>query len=109
MIKYLENVDPKDLDKKLQKALFYLDKASNLEIICTSGLRTPEHNAEIGGDAKSSHLEGLAVDFSCLESNMRFWLIYWALIAGFKRIGIAKDHIHLDLNTKKQQNIIFFE
>lgn len=109
MIKYNPNVDVKALNQKLQKALFFLSKASTFDIIATSGLRTPEHNAEVGGIPSSSHLTGLAIDLACADSKQRFSIVYWAFLAGFKRIGIAPDHIHLDIDLQKINPVLFLE
>jgi len=45
---------------------------------------------------------GFAVDIPCQKGNshQRFKIIQSALKAGFKRIGIAKNYIHLDTNPK---------
>jgi zinc D-Ala-D-Ala carboxypeptidase len=109
MIKYNEGINPELLDKKLKKSLVYLNKASTFDIFVTSGFRTPDHNAEIGGSANSSHLKGLAIDLSCSDSVTRYSIIYWALIAGFRRIGIGSKHIHLDIDQNKPNPVIFFD
>jgi hypothetical protein len=110
-IKYNPGVNPKLLDQKLQKALFFIDKASTFEIICTSGLRTPEHNAEVGGSPTSSHLKGLACDFSTPDSKTRYWIRYWAYMAGIRRLGQPKigDHLHLDIDYTKVNPCDFIE
>lgn len=109
MIKYAENVNFNKLDRKLQNALSVLERAIDIDIFITSGLRSIEHNAEVGGVPKSSHLTGLAVDIACHDSNTRFKIVFNALVAGFKRIGLGKDHVHLDINYNKPNPIIFFD
>ena len=72
-----------------------------------SGYRTEVRNKKIGGVADSSHIKGLAVDISCTTSNDRFKLLGLLTKAGFKRIGIAKSFIHIDIDKDKSQNLIW--
>ncbi len=109
MIKYSDSVKFNDLDKKLQTLLYIFDKAIPIDIIATSGRRSIEKNKEVRGVANSSHLTGLALDLACTDSTTRYTITYFAYIAGFKRIGLAKDHVHLDADDTKAQNILFFD
>ncbi len=86
-----------------------LEKVIDVEIVATSGLRTPEENAKVGGVPNSSHLKGLAIDFSCGSGILRYKIIFGAVAVGFKRIGIAKDHIHLDVDPDKPLPTVFLE
>ena len=63
----------------------------------TSGARCEKHNRAIGGALHSWHLQGLAVDISCVDSDLRCEIIHLAALLGFNGIGIAKTFIHLDL------------
>lgn len=75
----------------------------------TSGFRTPEHNASIGGASKSAHILGLGVDIACTDNIKRFKILSALLQVGFKRIGIYTSHIHADCaNTVDYpQNIVW--
>tara|TARA_R100000544_G_scaffold22856_1_gene11429 strand:- start:529 stop:882 length:354 start_codon:yes stop_codon:yes gene_type:complete len=70
-----------------------------------SGYRTISRNKKIGGVKDSSHLKGLAVDISCKESKDRFILLNLLIEVGFRRIGIAKSFIHVDIDKNKSQDV----
>ena len=78
----------------------------------TSGYRTKEHNIAIykklgKKPIESSHLKGLACDIACSNSRARFIIIQSLLEAGFTRIGIANNFIHVDYDCEKSQNVIW--
>jgi|TARA_R110002073_G_scaffold298647_1_gene465366 uncharacterized protein YcbK (DUF882 family) len=78
----------------------------------TSGYRTKEHNIAIykklgKKPIESSHLKGLACDIACSDSRARFLIINALLEAGFTRIGIANNFIHVDSDCEKSQNVIW--
>ena len=63
-----------------------------------SGFRCPKKNASAGGKSKSAHLKGKGVDIRCTHSYQRWWIVFWAIKYGFKRIGIGKTFVHLDVD-----------
>tara|TARA_R110001599_G_scaffold343404_1_gene565959 strand:- start:495 stop:866 length:372 start_codon:yes stop_codon:yes gene_type:complete len=88
--------------------LHKLDEAraiADTPFVITSGYRTPEHNAKVGGRIGSSHLKGFAVDISCTTSVQRTAIIQGLIKTGFTRIGIGKTFIHVDLDNNKQSAI----
>jgi len=76
-------------------------------IYVNSCYRCKKHNRNVGGSPESSHLNGTAVDIKCNNSKDRFKLIQLALLAGFKRIGVSKDFIHLDVDEEKPQYVMW--
>ena len=90
--------------------LSMLDNARDMADIpfkINSGYRTKEHNSKVGGKDKSSHIVGKAADISCSGSRER-WIIITALQdAGFNRIGIANNFIHVDSDENKSPNVIW--
>lgn len=76
-------------------------------LIITSGYRTIEHNKKVGGVANSSHLLGYAVDIAVTDSRKRFILLDAVITAGFLRIGIGDDFIHVDCDPEKSQVVIW--
>tara|TARA_R100000908_G_scaffold64695_1_gene49569 strand:- start:133 stop:507 length:375 start_codon:yes stop_codon:yes gene_type:complete len=92
-----------------------LDEAREIAEIpfkITSGYRTKAYNEDLirrkyKASLTSSHLKGLAADISVKDSKSRFIVFNSLLLAGFTRIGIADTFIHVDLDTDKQQNVIW--
>ena len=67
----------------------------------TSGYRSIEHNAKVGGRVGSSHLKGCAVDIAVNNSAHRSAVVQGLIKAGFTRIGIAKSFCHADADPNK--------
>lgn len=87
-----------------------LDKARGLAGIpfkITSGYRTPEYNAKVGGVENSSHISYVAADISCTDSAARHIIITSLLSVGLNRIGIADTFIHVDMDSSKAANVIW--
>ncbi len=82
---------------------------ANVPFVITSGYRTKVHNKKLGGSSTSSHLKGLAADISCVNSVERLLIIAGLLDAGFSRIGIAKDFIHVDCDLSKPSCLWLYE
>jgi len=95
--------------KMQQSTLKMLDETrheAGVPFVITSGYRTPYHNAKVGGVNGSSHTKGYAVDISCKTSSDRFKIVSSAIRAGFKRIGVSDNFIHLDNDPTKPYNLI---
>lgn len=73
--------------------------------IITSGSRCDLHNKNSGGSRTSSHMLGYAVDIKADSSLERFKILESLILAGFKRIGIAKSFIHVDNDPHKPSQI----
>lgn len=81
-------------------------------MIVTSGFRTIEHNRSLidrgyAASPKSSHLLGLAVDIAVPNSQRRFLMLEALLDAGFHRIGVGDNFIHVDLDPNKTPNCLW--
>lgn len=112
MLKHFNKIDDPNMVGLNDKLMSMLDNArtiAGIPFIITSGVRTEKHNLEIGGTIDSAHLKALGADLQCTDSLNRFSIIYALFVAGFKRIGISKTHIHVDIDESKDQRVIFLE
>lgn len=82
-----------------------LRKAVGRPLPINSGYRCPAHDQVEGGEG--NHTQGLAADIACTDSSLRFLIIFYALQLGFKRIGVAKTFIHLDMCGDKPQQVVW--
>jgi uncharacterized protein YcbK (DUF882 family) len=97
-------------DKMDKQFLSMLDNArdyAGIAFSLTSTWRSIEYSKKKGWSLTSSHTLGLAVDISASSSREK-WIIVNALIkAGFTRIGIGSNFIHVDYDQNKPQNLIW--
>ena len=70
-----------------------------------SACRCIDHNEYVGGSETSSHHFGFAIDVGALDSHTRFRILKGLILAGFTRIGIAKNFIHFDNDPNKSQEV----
>jgi uncharacterized protein YcbK (DUF882 family) len=87
-----------------------LDRARDLygkPIVINSGFRCITHNADVGGKVSSSHRRGLAVDIRVDNSTDMLKLVRVLLAVGFKRIGIGDGFVHVDVDPRKAQNVMW--
>lgn len=95
------------IDPRLEWMISLIEDAVDHKLDVTSGYRCEKQNKKVGGSDTSSHLTGLAADISCKYSRPRFMILGAALRIGFKRIGIGKNFIHLDIDRGKDQRVIW--
>lgn len=99
---FANGVEPNaDLVLKLERAR----EIAQVPFIITSGIRSDEHNAMVGGSPGSSHLTGHAVDIYCESSRHRMIMLDALIEVGFDRIGIGRDFIHVDNDRSKPSNV----
>ncbi|NIV12142.1 MAG: peptidase M15 [Aliifodinibius sp.] len=93
------------ISSSLKFKLNHARHIANIPFIITSGYRCLAHNEAIGKSPTSSHLKGHAVDVSVKSSRDRYKILEGAIHAGFNRIGIGKDFIHLDDDLDKDPKV----
>jgi len=86
-----------DLVSKLQEAR----NMAGIGFSITSGTRCPSHNKKEGGLASSAHITGHAADIAIADGHQRHVILSALLEAGFKRVGISKHFIHVDVDSSK--------
>jgi len=97
----------KNMDRWLVLRLQLSRSIANIPYRLNSAWRCSVWNKEVGGTHDSSHCKGLAVDIAAETSEQRFVIVGACIEAGFKRIGIGNDFIHVDTDTDKAQGVIW--
>lgn len=95
------------MDSVLLKKLTLMQTKLGYNLKVNSGYRTHTHNSKVGGVSNSAHKTKDAVDLRVLNNRARYDIVREAILLGFTRIGIHKRFIHLDVDTTKQENIIW--
>lgn len=94
-----------NMDSQFLTKLEQAREIAGIPFKITSGYRTKEHNAEVGGVPNSSHLIGVAADIAVSSGADRYIILNALIKAGFKRIGIAKTFIHCDTDDSKSNSV----
>lgn len=102
----------RNMDPDFLELLDFARTLASIPFKITSGYRTKEHNEKVGGKQASSHLIGKAVDLACTNSRERHIILTSLIEAGFNRIGIASNFIHVDSDGtdkggEKSPNVIW--
>lgn len=95
----------KNMDSSFLAKLEQAREIAGIPFKITSGYRTKEHNAEVGGVPNSSHLIGVAADIAVSGGADRYIILSALIKAGFKRIGVAKTFIHCDTDSNKSNSV----
>ena len=106
MSRYFKEIEYK-MDAGFLDMLDSAREQAGIPFHINSAYRSPEHNAKVGGKKNSSHLRGLAVDISVKDSRTRFIVLHALMSVGFNRIGVADTFIHVDLDLKKSDQVIW--
>ena len=87
-----------------------LDKAreyATTPFVVSSGYRCQSHNEAVDGSPNSSHMKGLAADIKVRDSGQRYKILMGLIGAGFNRIGIGENFIHVDYDEAKSSNVFW--
>lgn len=89
------------------KRLQIAREEAQIPFAITSGYRCLKHNTAVGSQPTSSHILGLAVDLAIPNSRNRFIVLSALIEAGFTRIGIGSDFIHVDADLDKPPKVVW--
>lgn len=89
---------PKTIVAELLEMLEILRARLGRPMVITSGARCPAWNEASGGRPGSAHLTGEAVDIQAATDAERGSLIEEAFRIGFRRVGVARSFVHLDVS-----------
>jgi len=99
------------MDEHFMDMIDSLRQGVGRPLVVSSGYRCEKHDDEEAARAKKppsrNHTRGQAVDLECLTSDKRYAIIKVAVELKFKRIGIGKTFIHLDLISDHPQQVIW--
>jgi zinc D-Ala-D-Ala carboxypeptidase len=100
------------MEEEFLEALDLARDIAGFPFIIRSGFRSVKHNRDLisrgyAASTKSSHLLGWAADIAVPSSRKRFIMMEALLDAGFNRIGVADDYIHVDMDPNKPPNVMW--
>lgn len=96
-----------DMDEAFLDKLLFAQKLAGRKFKINSAFRSLAHEKQKGRSGRSAHCKGLAVDIASTDSRARFVIVAALLGAGFNRIGIGKNFIHVDDDLSKLHPVIF--
>lgn len=80
---------------------------AGIPFIINSAYRSVEYEKSKGRSGNSQHTKGLAVDIRCVTNAQRYRIVAALLVAGFRRIGIGTNFIHVDDGYPSSEPIIW--
>lgn len=116
----IKHFKPSEFDSPDQKDSGYLMDLDLIEVLdairemvgtpltITSGYRTIQHNAAVGGKANSAHVYGKAADILCESSSVRFKIIKAAMLTGICRFEDGAKHVHIDVDATLPQEVFVY-
>lgn len=96
-----------DMNQQFMTALDALRAQAGIPLVLNCAYRSVQWDKSKGRSGNSAHTRGKAADIRCNASATRWKIVRAALALGFKRIGIGKDYIHVDMDSSLPQNVIW--
>jgi uncharacterized protein YcbK (DUF882 family) len=95
------------MDQEFLRKLNLARELADIPFKLNSAFRSVHWEKMQGRDGNSTHTEGKAVDIHCINSSDRFKIVQGLILAGFNRIGISKDFVHVDSSVLKDTRVIW--
>lgn len=84
-------------DPELLARIADAEKIIGRALEITDGYRCPVGNRLLGGRRDTPHLDGHAAHIRADQADQRYAVLRAVILAGFRRIGIGGDYIHVDI------------
>lgn len=98
-----------DMNEELMERLDTARAYLGAPIYINSAYRSKDYELTHGREGTSSHVKGLAVDIRCNTSEYRLQLVKSLFRAGFRRIGVARSFVHVDIDSSKPHSFWLYE
>ena len=86
-----------DMDQDFLNMLDSIRHEAGIPLVLNSAYRSKEYELQKGRTGTGAHTYGMAADIRCTSGDNRLKIMEAALRCGIKRIGIAKNYIHIDI------------
>jgi len=101
-----------NISERFANRLDFAREAAGVAFVINSGVRCEIHNKNVGGVPGSSHVAsptklGHAADISAKTSREKHAIVASLLGAGFTRLGIAENFVHVDDDPNKPPHVIW--
>lgn len=84
-----------DVNEESLRKLDAARRIAGIPFVITSAFRTSAQNSAANGAKNSAHLRGRAFDIK-VSAATRFIVVKSAIDAGFTRIGVSTNFVHMD-------------
>lgn len=95
------------MDESFMHRLDEAREYAGIPFIINSAFRSVDYEKSKGRPGTSQHTKGLAVDLRCYSNAQRYAIVKSLIMAGFTRIGIGSNFIHVDSGYPGSEPIIW--
>jgi len=95
------------VDEELMEMMVRARIRAGIAFPVVSWCRCREYNKRVGGTVESAHMDCKAVDIRVSGVGERFVMAEALFWTGFRRFGIGRSFIHVDIDREKMQNVMW--